>query len=71
MQQIRVDCNMKRENESKVELPKKTVFSEKEFLDYLEERFRKLKLEEQKFREEVLAGNVLLEKTAQYTKANG
>jgi hypothetical protein len=62
---------MKRENESKVELPKKTVFSEKEFLDYLEERFRKLKLEEQKFREEVLAGNVLLEKTAQYTKANG
>jgi hypothetical protein len=71
MQQIRVDGNMKRENESKVELPKKTVFSEKEFLDYLEERFRKLKLEEQKFREEVLAGNVLLEKTAQYTKANG
>ncbi len=62
---------MKRENENKVELPKKTVFSEKEFLDYLEERFRKLKLEEQKFREEVLAGNVLLEKTAQYTKANG
>ncbi len=36
-------------------------FSEKEFMEYLEERFRKLKLDEQKFREEVLTRNSYLE----------
>jgi hypothetical protein len=46
----------------------KTGFSEKEFIDYLEERFRKLKLDEQKFRDEVLAQKRALGKNSQFTK---
>jgi hypothetical protein len=59
---------MKKEKESRTTLDRKTVFSEKEFQDYLEERFRKLKLDEQKFRDEVLTKNILPDKSDQYTK---
>ena len=51
---------MKREKENSQVNEKKSGFSEKEFLEYLEERFRKLRLDEQKFREEALAGNTYL-----------
>ena len=60
---------MKREKIIKQKIDKKTGFSEEEFIDYLEERFRMLRLDEQKFRDEVLAKNSWLEKASQYSKA--
>jgi hypothetical protein len=62
---------MKREKKNSKVQEKKTGFSEKEFLEYLEERFRKLKLDEQKFREEVLSGNTYLNNGRTYPKVNG
>ncbi|HKB84772.1 MAG TPA: hypothetical protein VKD08_01285 [Ignavibacteriaceae bacterium] len=61
---------MKRD-EKKTQDTENKGFSEKEFMEYLEERFRKLKLDEQKFREEVLAKNSYLERNSDYTKLNG
>lgn len=51
---------MKREKKNFEVNEKKSGFSEKEFLEYLEERFRKLRLDEQKFRDEALAGNTYI-----------
>ena len=62
---------MKREEKNSQQKEQKTGFSEKEFMEYLEERFRKLKLDEQKFREEVLAGSAHLNNSRNYTKVNG
>ena len=62
---------MKRDAKNSEVKENKPVFSEKEFLEYLEERFRKLRLEEQKFREEVLAGNTNLSSNRNYTKLSG
>ncbi len=63
---------MKREEKNSKEKEQKTGFSEKEFIEYLEERFRKLKLDEQKFREEVLAESAFLNSSRRsYTKVNG
>ncbi len=62
---------MKREEKISQEKEKKSGFSEKEFLEYLEERFRKLRLDEQKFREEALAGNTYLNSSSTFTKVNG
>jgi hypothetical protein len=61
---------MKREEKNYKAKEKKSGFSEKEFLAYLEERFRKLRLDEQKFREEVLAGSTYLSSNRNYTKIN-
>ncbi len=61
---------MKREEKKSQDSKKKTGFSEKEFMEYLEERFKNLKLEEQKFREEVLAGNSNLNRNSDYLKLN-
>jgi len=58
---------MKRDERSVVKTGKKPVFSEKDFIDYLEERFRKLTLDEQKFRDEVAARKALLN-NSNYTK---
>ncbi|HSD62484.1 MAG TPA: hypothetical protein VLB50_01765 [Ignavibacteriaceae bacterium] len=46
----------------------KRGFSEQEFIDYLEERFRKLRLEEQKFREEVLLKQSMDDKSSHISK---
>ncbi len=62
---------MKREEKNSQNDEKKKGFSEKEFLEYLEERFRKLRLDEQKFREEVLAGSTFLNSNKSFTKVNG
>lgn len=59
---------MKREERTVEKIENKTGFSEQEFIDYLEERFRKLRLEEQKFRDEVLAKQSADEKNSQYSK---
>ena len=59
---------MKRDERSVTNTGKKPVFSEKEFIDYLEERFRKLTLDEQKFRDKVSARKALLNKNLNYTK---
>lgn len=61
---------MKREEKKSHDDEKKTGFSEKEFMEYLEERFRKLKLEEQKFREEALEGSSYLNRNSDYIKLN-
>lgn len=45
---------MKREEPVTAKSENKKGFSEAEFIDYLEERFRELRLDEQKFRDEVL-----------------
>jgi hypothetical protein len=45
---------MKREEPVAAKSEKKKGFSEAEFIDYLEERFRELRLDEQKFRDEIL-----------------
>ncbi len=60
---------MKRETKNSPDKEKKTGFSEKEFLEYLEERFRKLRLDEQKFREEVLAKGTYLNGTQRSFKS--
>ncbi len=62
---------MKRDETNSRNGEKKTGFSEKEFLEYLEERFRKLRLDEQKFREEVLAGKFNTNSKRSFTKVNG
>jgi hypothetical protein len=62
---------MKRDEKNSQVNDKKSGFSEKEFLEYLEERFRKLRLDEQKFREEVLAGSTYLSSSRNFTKLNG
>ena len=62
---------MKREEEKSVEIQNKAVFTEKEFTEYLEERFRKLRLDEQKFREEVLTRNTYRKENSKYLKFNG
>lgn len=62
---------MKREEEKSRNVVRKTGFSEKEFMEYLEERFRKLKLEEQKFREEVLSAGYNLRRNSDYVKLPG
>ncbi len=63
------DGSMKRDKRAKANTGEKPVFGEKEFIDYLEERFRKLRLDEQNFREEVLARNALLGKNPDYNKS--
>jgi hypothetical protein len=50
---------------------KKKGLTEKEFIEYLEERFRKLKMDEQRFREEVLAGNISRDTNSNYSKMQG
>lgn len=62
---------MKREQEKSRNVVRKTGFSEKEFMEYLEERFRKLKLEEQKFREDVLSGSFNIKRNTDYVKLPG
>ena len=62
---------MKREEEKSKEIQNKAAFTEKEFIEYLEERFRKLRLDEQKFREEVLARNTYRNESSEYLKLNG
>ncbi len=62
---------MKRDEKKTQNTEEKKGFSEQEFMEYLEERFRKLKLDEQKFREEVLAKNSYLERNSEYIKLNG
>jgi hypothetical protein len=47
---------------------KQTGLSEKQFVHYLDERFRRLRLDEQKFREEVLTKRSILNKNSQYIK---
>ena len=61
---------MKREEKKPQEYVKKAVFTEKEFIEYLEERFRKLRLDEQKFREEVLTRNTFMNDNLKYPKLN-
>ena len=65
---MRVDGNMKRDKKSEASIGKKPVFSEQEYIEYLEERFRKLGADEQKFRDEVLTTKALLNKNSNYTK---
>lgn len=60
---------MKRDEKLTQKVEKKPGFSEKDFIDYLEERFRKLKQDEQKFRDEVLARHGLIDGNDQYLKA--
>jgi len=62
---------MKREEIKSQDAGKKTGLSEKQFIEYLEERFRKLKLDEQKFREEVLARSQYPANNSGYAKLNG
>ncbi len=62
-------ANMKRD-EKKSLVKEKAGFSEKEFIEYLQERFRKLKLDEQKFREEVLSGQTYFSDNRNFTKVN-
>ena len=61
---------MKREGKKTQEYIRKAVFTEKEFIEYLEERFRKLRLDEQKFREEVLTRNTFMNDNLKYPKLN-
>lgn len=50
-------ADMKRDETKPRDTEKKTGLTEKQFIEYLEERFRKLKQDEQRFRNEVLARN--------------
>ena len=61
---------MKREEKKIQEYVRKAVFTEKEFIEYLEERFRKLRLDEQIFREEVLTRNTIMNDNSKYPKLN-
>jgi len=62
---------MKRDKTKSQDSVKKKGLTEKEFIDYLEERFRKLKMDEQKFREEVLAGSITRDASSNYSKMQG
>lgn len=62
---------MKRDETKSQGSGKKKGLTEKEFIEYLEERFRKLKIDEQRFREEVLAGSITREATSNYSKIPG
>lgn len=59
---------MNREEKTTEKEESKRGFSEQEFIDYLEERFRKLRLEEQKFREEVFLKQTMDDKNSQLSK---
>ncbi len=58
---------MKRDENKPRNTKKKTGLTEKQFIEYLEERFRKLKQDEQKFRNEVLARSTYSVKNSGYT----
>ncbi len=59
---------MKREEKTIDNKVREKGFSEQEFIDYLEERLRKLRQEEQKFREEALTKQAIYSKDSQYSK---
>lgn len=62
---------MKRDETKSHGSVKKKGLTDKEFIQYLEERFRKLKMDEQKFREEVLAGSITRGASSNYSKVRG
>ncbi len=59
---------MKREETTLKKKVEKKGFTDKEFIDYLEERFRKLRQDEQKFRDEVLTKQSIYSKDPHYPK---
>lgn len=59
---------MKREEKSLNKKEGEKGFSDQEFIDYLEERLRKLRQEEQKFREEALRRQSIYSKSSEYSK---
>lgn len=61
---------MKREEIKSQYAVKKKGLSDKQFIEYLDERYRKLKLEEQKFREQVLARSRYTTGNSDFAKLN-